>query len=219
MSAVRLSREEAKLLTRHRLIQAGQQIMLEQGYEGLTTGRIASRAGLRQPSFYVHFSDKDELLEEMANTIVSKLRTALRETRRPLKQGGELEPATRETFRLSLASIRKHADMLRLFLAERHRSKSSLGACASRLMDELVDDLCDDLCGIALLGQVPRRRLWLLAEMITNMTAHFGLVLASRSDEDPEVIADMLTQTTITLLLNAANAGVPEQALAHGTGS
>lgn len=46
-----LTREEAKLLTRHRLMQAARELLADQGPEGFTTGRVARRAGVAQATF------------------------------------------------------------------------------------------------------------------------------------------------------------------------
>ena len=204
-----LTREESKLLTRHRLLQAGFDLVLEYGHDGLTTGRIAARAGIAQPSFYAHFKDMDELLEELAESTVDKLRKALRRVRSPLRQGEPYEAATVETFRLGLDAIRRNADMLRLFMSEQHRPKSAMGRCAQHLLKELTQDMYDDLAAMPLLADVPRPRLQLISETIIGLTAQFGLSLAQRSEDNNEELAQLLAQTTLTLLLNSRESFSP----------
>ena len=61
-------------MTRHRLLRAATELLAEQGYERLTTGRVAERAGVAQPTFYVHFSDLDyttDINTDLSNNAVN----------------------------------------------------------------------------------------------------------------------------------------------------
>ena len=50
---------------------------------------------------------------------------------------------------------------------------------------------------------MPRPRLQLISETIIGLTAQFGLSLAQRSEDNNEELAQLLAQTTLTLLLNS----------------
>lgn len=52
--------------TRQRLIAGGRQVFATQGVEAATVQEIVRAAGVSQPSFYNHFSSKDELAREIA---------------------------------------------------------------------------------------------------------------------------------------------------------
>ena len=65
----RLTRKASTELTRRRLIDGAIEILRRDGFAAATTGRIASAAGLKQPSFYVHFDDRDQVFEAAANEI------------------------------------------------------------------------------------------------------------------------------------------------------
>ena len=66
-----------KRRTRHRLTQALLVTIQRHGFRSLTTGRVASRAGFAQPTFYVHFRNMDEALEQLASSVVGRIETAL----------------------------------------------------------------------------------------------------------------------------------------------
>ena len=66
MQTSRLTRKESTELTRRRLIDGAIEILRRDGVAAATTGRIASAAGLKQPSFYVHFADRDQVFEAAA---------------------------------------------------------------------------------------------------------------------------------------------------------
>lgn len=199
-----LSREESKLLTRHRLLQAGFDQLLEKGHEGLTTSAVAARAGIAQPSFYAHFSNMNELLEELAEDSVNKVRKALRHTRAPLRKGEPVaEEMIVETFRLSLDAIQRNNNLLRLFMTEQFRPASTMGRCALRLMQELTQDLTDDLLEVPILGSIPKTHLQLIAESTIALTVQMGLQLPRHKERDPEAVAQLLAKTTLLLLLGS----------------
>ncbi len=52
---------------------AAEAIFLTEGYEGATIRRIAQAAGLSSTALYMHFSDKGELLLEIAKRAIFKL--------------------------------------------------------------------------------------------------------------------------------------------------
>lgn len=199
-----LSREESKLVTRHRLIAAGLELLTEGGYENLTTGRVARRAGVAQPTFYVHFRDRDELVAAIAADAIGKMRGALRDVRLRIARGGDLLSLTRETYRLPLATIaEQHGDLLRLFVSELYRPHTEFGRAARALILELVSDLVEDLRTIGLEGAVPAATLALLSETVIMLTIHFGVAYVEGRQRDLDALADLLARTTVHLLLEA----------------
>lgn len=205
-----ISRQEAKRLTRTRLLRAGLALLAEEGYERLTTGRIARRAGVAQPTFYVHFRDKDDLLGAIAVDTVAQLRVALREVRLQLGRGGDLLAVTRESFRLPLSVIAAQpAAVLRLFLSELHRPRSAFGESARALVAELTADLVEDVAATGLAGAVPTARLALLAETVILLTLHLGVALVEGRERAVDDVADLLARTTVQLALAAATTAGP----------
>ena len=197
-----LSRQEAKLVTRHRLLQAAMSILLEKGREGLTTGAVAKVVGVAQPTFYVHFPDMETLLEELATDIVDKLRTTLREARAPMRGAVDVVAASREAFRLSLRSCVKHADLLRIFLAEQYRPNSTLGACAQSLLSDMREELVADVAELPFTAGLKPPQLALIAEGTVSLILQFGLALAEKRQTDEEAIVDLLAQSTMALVMS-----------------
>jgi AcrR family transcriptional regulator len=203
-----LSRQESKLVTRQRLLRAGLALLAERGYEDLTTGRVARKAGVAQPTFYVHFRDKDDLLRAIALDAVAELRVALRAVRLRLGRPGDLLAATRESFRLPLAMITaQHRDLLRLFLSELYRPHSAFGRSARALVAELTADLIDDVRATGVAAAVPPAQLALFGETVVMLTIHFGLALVDGRVRDLDAVADLLARATVHLLLAAAAGG------------
>jgi TetR/AcrR family transcriptional regulator, fatty acid biosynthesis regulator len=212
-------REQSKLVTRQRLLRAGMRVLADHGYERLTTGRVARRAGIAQPTFYVHFEDKDDLLRAIAAEAVDELRGALRAARAELRLGGEPLSIARQTFRLALSMITgEHRGLLRLFVGEMSRPRSAIGASARDLMSELAADLVADLRATGVVNDVPDARVALVADALVMLTVHFGMGYLSGGDRDPEPVVDLLANTAVSLLMTlgstppvAAAAGKPHR--------
>lgn len=51
------------------LLEATAQVLVEQGYAQLSTNRVARRAGVSVGTLYQYFSDKDALIEALANRV------------------------------------------------------------------------------------------------------------------------------------------------------
>ncbi len=199
-----LTRRESKLVTRDRLLTAGLELLAEGGYEELTTGSVARRAGVAQPTVYVHFRSRDELLAAVAEEVITKTRRALRDVRLQIARGGDLLGLTRQTFRLPLATItqRPHRALLRLFASEMYRL-SVFGRAARSLVAELTQDLVQDLEAMGFFSRTPRKRLELVSETVIVMTIHFGVAYVDRRYRDLDELADLLAQTTVHLLMDA----------------
>lgn len=197
-----LTREEAKLVTRHRLIQAGVALLSEGGMESLTTGRVAQRAGVAQPTFYVHFRDMSALLQALGDEQIGKLRETLRTLRSQLRN--DTPPhldIIRETFRLPLQRIsEQQGSTLRLFISEMHKPHSLLGQMGRQLMDGIIQDLVDDLTALGLTGQLTPVQLQMACDGIIFLTMHFGQSLLDGRYQDQEAVVDLLTRMMLSVL-------------------
>jgi AcrR family transcriptional regulator len=57
-------------LTRPTIIQTALQLLDQVGLDGLTVRRLAAELGVQSPALYWHFRSKQELLDQMADTII-----------------------------------------------------------------------------------------------------------------------------------------------------
>ena len=71
-----IRREEAKFLTRRRLLDAAATLLGETGYAGLSASAVTRAAGVAQPTFYVHFRDKNDLVRTLADEKIGVIRLA-----------------------------------------------------------------------------------------------------------------------------------------------
>lgn len=196
-----LTREEAKLITRRRLIEAATRLLAEKGLGGLSASAVAREAGIAQPTFYVHFRDKNDLLSTIADEKIGSLRGPLRAARERLRQGGGAD-AIRETFRLSLGNIVEQGPLFRLYLQQFHDPTSPLGEQARRLFAEFRADLAEDLARLGIPSATPaeREQLDMIAESMIVQTQALGLAYLEGRYTHLEDIVEVLTRFAVGIL-------------------
>jgi AcrR family transcriptional regulator len=67
-----LARPPAPILSRARIARAALELIDEQGFDALTTRRLARRLGVQGPSLYNHISSRDDLLDEVHALIIEQ---------------------------------------------------------------------------------------------------------------------------------------------------
>lgn len=67
-----ITRKERKAATRLNLKSAARQCFIEHGFEGTQISHITKAAGVAQGTFYVHFPDKEHVLDELLGEFNSK---------------------------------------------------------------------------------------------------------------------------------------------------
>jgi AcrR family transcriptional regulator len=195
MSVARaLTREEGKLITRRRLLEAAARVLGTSGHGGLSVSAVAREAGVAQPTFYVHFADKDDLLRTLADEKIEAIRRPLKEARAQIVLGRGLE-AVRDTFRLPLATFLEQPELFRLFVQEAHQPGSPFGEQVLKLRRELEADLVEDLVALGAPAKtaVERARVEMMAEGMVSLTETLGLAYLEGRYKNVDVVIDVLT--------------------------
>jgi len=55
--------------TRERIVQAARDLVVEHGYDGVSTGQVLERAGVSRGGLYHHFSGKDDLMAAVLEAV------------------------------------------------------------------------------------------------------------------------------------------------------
>jgi len=194
-----LRREEAKELTRRRLLNAALKLLDEKGEAGLSASAVSRAAGIAQSSFYVHFRDKHDLLMALGDEAVLNMRRVLREARqRSREEPTDLE-RLRATFRLPLQSIARHPALFRIGLRARHNRASPLGEVTREFHAGYRRDLSEDLAMLGHPNSTPtdRRRVEMIADGYIALTEALAEgYLAGRYPEIEEIV-DVLVVFTL----------------------
>jgi AcrR family transcriptional regulator len=196
-----LTREEGKLVTRRRLLEAAATILRESGWRGLSASAVAREAGIAQPTFYVHFEDKDDLIRTLARETIEALRRPLQEARSQIARGRGMD-AVRDTYRVPLEAMIGQPELFRLFFQEAHQPSSPLGEQARQLRRELEADLVRDLVAMGAPARTrkQRERLEMMAEGMIALTETFALGCIEGRYTDLDAMIDVLTRFTIGAL-------------------
>ena len=121
MAARRGSAEE----TRTALLDAAQEIMLEDGYAAVTTRRIATRAGVNSALVYYYFDTMDDLFIELfrrgADRSLERLQEAL-SSPQPLWAFWDLsQDQSRSALTMEFTALANHRHSIRTEIAESSR--------------------------------------------------------------------------------------------------
>lgn len=97
------------------IIQASAQVLVEEGYAGLTTNAVAERAGVSIGSVYEYFPGKEAIVAAVATQLVE---ASLKKMHAALQQAGkmELEPAMRSWIYSLYSVSREQHRLLRVLL-------------------------------------------------------------------------------------------------------
>lgn len=68
-----MARPRRPLLSRERIVEAALALVDTEGLQALSTRRLAAELGVSGPSLYNHFTNKDEILDAVADTVVAQV--------------------------------------------------------------------------------------------------------------------------------------------------
>lgn len=109
----RRSRESVR-----RILEATEAIVAEDGVDAVTTRAIAERAGVAPPSIYRFFSDRDEILDALLETMLEDLDVHAASVERRFT-GGSIEELIRLEFELHVAYYERHPSLPGLWFGGR----------------------------------------------------------------------------------------------------
>lgn len=196
--ARRLTRKEAKEVTRRRLLRAALEILNERGETDVSASTVSRAAGIAQPSFYEHFRNKDELLRALGDELFRVMRQALGDARRSALEAPSDQERMREQFRRPLQLIAANPAWFRLALRARHLTSSPLGLSSREMLGNTRYDIVQELIERGYPHESPSeaRRLQMVADGYIALTETLALGHLSGRYPDIEEIVDMLVLFT-----------------------
>lgn len=191
-SSLALTRREAKAVTRQRLLDAALAILDEEGESGLTTVAITRRAGIAQSTFYVHFTDTNDLLHSLVDDLASERRRLTREARRSAR-ATQNEPARRDTYRVPLNYLVAHPRLTRLLLTSRGDS-SPVGQWSREIHQQSRAALIEDLAAAGMSTDTAKdqRQVQMIADAIIGMTEAVAMGYIEGRYDDLDAMVDTL---------------------------
>jgi AcrR family transcriptional regulator len=192
MQAPRPARRSTEL-TKRRLVDGAVDILRREGLAAATTGRIASAAGLKQPSFYVHFSDRDEVFEAAADQIGKRMLEKLR------RQHTRFDPkdvhrSLTATYRSIVTAFLSEPELTRIFLRHRADGETVLGEVFGRQLREARSAILQSLPLYGVAAASPGVAEAYVEVIVSGVLGMLEALLEGRiKDREPaiEVLADM----------------------------
>jgi AcrR family transcriptional regulator len=140
--------------TRQRILQVTLELLRTEGMAALTTGRIASEAGIAQPGFYAHFKNVEECLSTALSGVMDEMRAKVLIARanafsrfQTVEDLVNVE-ATRAGIADSLDVMLSDRAVAELFLRHR-RDWTMLDGFLCKAHDQFREDLKGDMWAIA----------------------------------------------------------------------
>jgi AcrR family transcriptional regulator len=182
-------REELREVTRQRLLVAAEEIFQRDGYSGTTVGSIATSANVSRATFYLHFTDKSDVLMTLMRANLAETPDYWREVDAALVSGDR--SALRASLRNTLNWYEQHSNILRpvreAMAANRHLAQKVDGNFAG---------FADEMSGY--LARVPpqerdRAHLRLQLLMIQLDQLAYRIVVLGQESIDREQMLDEVT--------------------------
>lgn len=110
--------------TRERLLEAGCRLFAEAGFDGVTIADLEEAAGLKpgNGSFYGHFRNKEELLEEVIRHETQRLDTIAEQRKKMLQQSlGSTRADLLMQFRMRVMGMEQIQDFMEILAREYRR--------------------------------------------------------------------------------------------------
>src|SRR5579863_4961052 len=197
MQTARPARRNTEL-TRRRLIDGAVDILRREGLAAATTGRIASAAGLKQPTFYVHFEDRDEIFEAAATEIGRRVLEKLQRQHTKF-DSKDVRRSLTESYRSMLNGFLSEPELTRIFLRYRGDEGTVFGRVFGRQIDEARRAIVQSvhLYGVA---SAPREVVEAYVEMIVSAVLGMLEALIDGRVRDREVAVEALADLTTMAL-------------------
>lgn len=178
-----------------RIVAAGREVLVQRGYDAVTTNHIAAAAGISPGSLYQYFPDKSavlaEVLDRYSQDVVARVSRAFLAS-----VGAPTADGVRAVVTAMLDVYEEQPDLLRVLVEQVPRSAASTRAAFARRVDDMLT---------VAIGSRPDRDpgrpavavAWLLVRAVEHVTISYVL---ERPPIDRDTVIDELTALVATHL-------------------
>lgn len=189
--------------TAERAMDVAEELFAERGYQGTTLGDVADGIGIRSPSLYNHFRNKEALYHAVLNRLIEQFNAPLRE----LREG----PLTRERIRDWQARVvRMHVRNPHLARIIQHEALSGgpgRATIVERLIEPMVADTVSALERIANVeDDVRRLLLWTVMGFNNIVMSYVTMAPIYRSVLDIDPLGEQATERQVEIILRITDA-------------
>ncbi|HEY7865855.1 MAG TPA: HTH-type transcriptional repressor FabR [Psychromonas sp.] len=136
-----MSRQEQKLQTRQRIVDAAFSLLDEdKSLSAMSLREVARAAGIAPTSFYRHFTDINDLGLTLVDEAGLALRQLMRQARQRIEAGGGVIDISVDTF---MEFITDNKNVFRLLLREHTGTSGAFRAAVAREIQHFIEELSD----------------------------------------------------------------------------
>lgn len=196
-------RTQQKAQTRERLKQAAQARFAEVGYAQTAIADITRNAGVALGTFYVHFTDKEALLDELLHEFNGRLVTRL--TAALAAQPATLDAAVRVVAEHFLDHWSENREFVRAY-SQRAAAGIAWDALREGVNPEMTAFLSARLKALAGAGGADERRLGLALQGLLALWLRVGMQFLFSPDYPRALVVDTLVGATVGALTHILGA-------------
>lgn len=173
-----------------RILDAGRAVLLERGYEGASTNRVAEAAGISPGSLYQYFPDKDAVLAEVLDRYVDGLEARIARAFLGTLDAPGAPDSVRDTIVALLDAFGEHPGLLRVLVEQLPRGGSDRRTRFARRIDELAATALRARPGAAG-GRPVGAVAWIVVRTVEHVTISY--VLEAPPVDRDEVVDELTT--------------------------
>jgi len=177
----RLRRAEKHEDTRRRLFAAAVKVVGRYGYAGASVARITAEAGVAQGTFYLHFENRQTLLDQLLPVVSQEVVASMRQREYQYLSEDDLEI---ERFRVFFEVIKEMPAFLRILHEAEHFAPESY--------HRQINDIVADYARALRAGSDPRNpdsyseeELGVIVHILLGMRTYLGKLYATPHSDEP----------------------------------
>ncbi len=191
VSYVHMNRQEQKLQTRQRIVDAAFSLLDEdKSLSAMSLREVARAAGIAPTSFYRHFTDINDLGLTLVDESGLALRQLMRQARQRIEAGGGVIDISVDTF---MEFITDNKNVFRLLLREQTGTSGAFRAAVAREIQHFIEELSDY---IVLQLKLPRAIATMQAEAMVKLVFSAGV---ETLDSDKSSVAETAKRVKLQL--------------------
>lgn len=181
--------QKRKEITRARILAVARRLFSQKGYHNTQVMDVCREARISAGTFYVHFQNKRDLLEQVARESLEEVRRTLRRLRQPEASGDLKERLRRirDTYTTYFDYVEKNPEQMLMVLRGTFGVDRDMDGAAWQYLNRFAEDIAEDFENWQQRGVLRKCNARLLGHMVNGMTlqvAHSYLVEKTFSREE-----------------------------------
>lgn len=183
------SSQRRREVTRAKILAVAVRLFSERGYHNVQVMDICREARISAGTFYVHFQNKRDLLEQIARESLEEVRKTLRRLRQPEASGDLKERLRRirDTYTTYFDFVEKNPEQMLMVLRGTFGVDRDMDGATWQYLNRFAEDIAEDFENWQKRGVFRKCNARLLGQMVNGMTlqvAHSHLVEKKFSREE-----------------------------------